>query len=108
MQGPARIGKGYTMHSIWKYQLKIDDRQTIRMPAGADLLCVQVQRDIPVLYALVDPGARLVERDIIVFGTGHPIDDHTAFEGEYLGTVQQAGGSLVWHVFAVAEDIEEE
>ena len=35
-------------------------------------------------------------RTFLVKGTGHPLPDRGL---RYVGTVQEAGGRLVWHVF---------
>ena len=66
------------------------------MPAGAKLLCVQVQQAIPCLWAMVDPGAIQVQRIIRMWGTGHC---HEMSPGEYVGTFRVVGGNLVFHVF---------
>lgn len=84
------------MAAIWKFPLAVTDRQSVRMPAGAELLCVQVQRGVPCLWALVDPQAPLHEVELTTYGTGHPIDGDP---GDYIGTYQLRDGSLVFHVF---------
>lgn len=80
---------------IYKYPIESIDDQEIWMPSDAHILCVQVQGDIPCLWARVDPDALLCVRRICVFGTGHPIDGHL----DYIGTYQLDGGSLVFHVY---------
>ena len=85
------------MKSIWKYELKLQPEQRIEMPFEAKILTVQVQYDIPCLWALVDPDLYKVLRDICIIGTGHQFDDRGT--GEYIGTFQRADGSLIWHVF---------
>lgn len=83
------------MKSTWKYPLSITDRQIVSMPQGAQILTVQVQHDTPCLWALVNSENPLQARGIQIFGTGHPASN----AGEYIGTFQVAGGSLVFHVF---------
>lgn len=83
------------MKYIWKYQLKLQPEQRIEMPVEAKILTVQVQYDIPCLWALVDPDLHKVLRDICIVGTGRQFDGL----GEYIGTFQRADGSLIWHVF---------
>ena len=80
---------------IWKYALPVVSRQIIEMPIGSQLLTVQTQADEPHLWALVDPGLPTEEREILMYGTGHPIDP----PGRYIGTFQQVDGTLVFHVF---------
>lgn len=83
-----------------KFQLGITDRQTIAMPQGAEILSVQVQHQALCLWALVDPGQPCQPRVFRIYGTGHSIDQEV---GGYVGSVQMANGSLVWHVFEVTE-----
>lgn len=66
------------------------------MPAGASVLCVQIQIATPCLWAIVDAEAPKVERWFRIYGTGHPMnkDSHA---GNYVGTFQY--GPLVFHVF---------
>lgn len=86
---------------IFKYPLMVVDQQTIMMPRGADILCVQMQGEVPTLWAVVDPDwnghpAPEEARTINIYGTGNPMRDPM---GLYIGTVQQFSGALVWHVF---------
>ena len=83
------------MITIYKYPLIIDDRQIIQMPSDAVLLCVQVQRGIPCLWARVDEDNAAESRVILTRGTGHA----AAGVGDYVGTYQIEGGQLVFHVF---------
>lgn len=82
---------------IWKYTLAELGRQYLQMPAGAQILTVQLQDDMVQLWAIVDPNAEKVERVIDIYGTGHQMPD--VGPGEYLGTFQMHGGALVFHVF---------
>ncbi len=82
---------------IYKYVLKIEDTQTIRMPVTARILSVQVQRDVPCIWAVVDLDViGFEDRQFIVYGTGHLM---TGDEGRFIGTFQMARGSLVFHLF---------
>ena len=83
--------------TIWKYPLQLTDRQSFRMPIGALILSLQVQYEIPCLWALVDPKERTEERAFRIYGTGHPVDEI----GRFLGTFQIHNGALVFHVFDV-------
>ena len=84
------------MEKIFKYPLKVDDIQMVEMPKGAVVLTVQTQREIPCLWAKVDPSAPAIKRCFITYGTGHPADDGQA--QHYVGTYQLSIG-LVFHVF---------
>lgn len=96
------------MRTVYKYELRIEDEQVVRLPAGARLLSVGVQTDdSPALvyrtlslWALVDTQAPPVARRVYIVGTGHPAG-HVA-SAEYVGTVNDAL-RLVWHVFAERE-----
>lgn len=82
---------------IWKYMLELKDEQTIMMPAGAMILSVQTQKDMPMLWAMVDPTRAFSPRRFAVFGTGSNEFDANGLA--FLGTIQQRAGGLVWHVF---------
>lgn len=82
--------------TIWKYELLVEDRVTIRMPFGADVLCVQMQGDKPYLWAKVNKTFSLCNRVFYVIGTGNPMPVNAK---EYVGTFQMMHGGLVFHVF---------
>ena len=82
------------MQRIFKYELEVADHQTIQMPTGAQILCVQIQHGVPCLWVLVDPQSTKEKQTIRVYGTGHMIER----DGDYVGTFQTNG--LVFHVFA--------
>jgi hypothetical protein len=88
------------MRTIYKYQLAVQDAQTVVMPPSAVLLTVQVQYDIPWLWALVDPKNPPSElRTLLTCGTGQPVPNKA---GRYLGTYQLYSGEAVFHVFEEA------
>lgn len=84
------------MRRVFKFPLAVTDDQTVGMPIGAEILCVQVQDSIPCMWALCDPSEKLVQRRFLTHGTGHALllDD-----ARYVGTYQLDGGMLVFHVF---------
>jgi hypothetical protein len=82
------------------YKYKIEDQETAMMPRDAKLLHVGFQHSHVTVWALVDPEAPLVERQMAVFGTGWEISEKDA--ERYVGTVQVPYG-LVWHVFDLGE-----
>jgi hypothetical protein len=85
---------------IWKFPFQVADIVTISMPIGADILSVQVQRDMPAIWAKVDPQAPVEGRQFRCFGTGQPLPDMASWS--FLGTVQLFDGELVFHVFGDA------
>jgi hypothetical protein len=86
------------MKQIWKYQLETAYEQTILMPSGAKILSLQVQNEIPCIWALVTPdNIQDNAVKIITFGTGHPITGSADLA--FIGTYQLYKGTLVFHVF---------
>ncbi len=87
------------MTTIYKYPLDLTEEQQVPMPSGAEVLTVQDQGGSLVLWAKVDPSARLIGRRIFCHGTGHTMQPKpSGFEMRYIATVQQRSG-LVWHFF---------
>lgn len=84
------------MKTIFKYPLVVTDEQKILVPVGAEILCVQMQRDVPCLWAEVNVEETMREyREIFIHGTGHKYNPHK----RYIGTFQKFDGALVFHVF---------
>jgi len=82
------------LNTIWKYPLRLIDRQNLSMPVGASI--VSAGRD-PIgamcIWALVDHGADKRDVEIMIVGTGNALP-HV---GDFIGTVTMDG--FVWHVF---------
>lgn len=85
--------------TIWKFTFDIEDKFFIRMPKDAQLLSVQVQAEMPCLWALVDPNNKTEERCFEVFGTGYPINYDMGIDRSYIGTFQAQSGAYVFHLF---------
>ena len=76
----------------------------IDMPRGAQILSLQMQGGIPVLWAIVNPKKETRKYVFHVFGTGHEMLDYERKHYVYVGTVQQSGlMTQVWHIFEVIE-----
>jgi len=88
---------------IYKYELKITDRQEIYLPQGFRILSVDQQSGELFLWAVVMPKEELVcPVQIFIAGTWNPIPSE--FAGwTFLGTVQILG--FVWHVFSEPQDL---
>ena len=84
---------------VFKYSCDLDDKFTLSLPVGAEILTVQAQHGMPILWALVDPKQPLEERYFRLAGTGHPIMYDMGSEYNYIGTFQLHGGSLIFHLF---------
>jgi len=87
---------------IWKWEIKVTDRQTVMMPDGAKLLDVQMQDGQCCIWALCDQSAELAPRWLAIYGTGNSMPDNP---GEYIATFQMHGGALVFHVFELESDL---
>lgn len=89
------------MKTIWKWPLgtpayPVQDRFCLVMPRNAMILCIQMQGELPCLWAIVDDEQPKEERTFRTYGTGHNI---TKSGLKYLGTYQIMEGSLVFHLF---------
>ena len=81
---------------IWKFELKKERTQLIKMPLKSEIMDIQFQNNNLVMWALVDPESEPIEVKINMYGTGWEIHN-TTIKDEYLATVQN--GDLVWHFF---------
>ncbi len=86
--------------TIYKYSLAVKDFQDVLLPIGAEILTVQVQGENACMWALVNPNETQKEnRNIEIFGTGHPIGYGMGISRKYISTFQMHGGQLVFHAF---------
>lgn len=80
---------------VLKYEVQPGvEHQLVPMPKGAVLLDMQEQWRGLHVWAVVDPEAQNVFRDLSVVGTGW---DLPGGNQAYVATAQM--GSLVWHLF---------
>jgi len=88
------------MNTIYKYQLRVADIQSIRIPKGANILTVQTQNGTPCLWALVDTDQPFEQRSFYIVGTGNQfwLDKNKV---KFISTFQLTlpGGIFVGHVF---------
>ncbi len=94
------------MATIWKTPLNEVDRSElginpVNVPAGAKPLCVQMQYGVPTIWWYVDPANKLTLRRLRIVGSGWQFHEEEVPVEGYIGTVQDADGALVWHVFEV-------
>jgi len=90
------------MKEIWKFAISVKDKQAVQMPKEAKILCVQVQREIPCIWALVDSSIEFEPRIFVTKGTGHAHPDETWKTLKYIGSYQLSvihKDSFVGHVF---------
>lgn len=83
--------------TVFKYPLEITNRQIIKMPLNSKILSIQTQKGKLQLWALVHLDNEMVEREILIYGTGHKQED--IHENTYIGTVLMYQNQLVWHIF---------
>ena len=82
------------MKTIWKYSITDRPCQEIEVPLNAEILCVQLQDNIPTLWALVETEEPKRIFDILTYYTGDCWIDK---KGQYIGSYQLAG--CLYHVF---------
>lgn len=88
------------MKTIYKYAIETAQNQSIHVPYGTEILCVQVQYGKPVIYAIVDTEeTTIINKSFVIAGTGHELPDLS--NKKYIGTYQLFNGELVFHVFEV-------
>lgn len=94
------------MKTIWKFPLPtllLSDIVVLRLPTGADFLTLQLQGQVPTLWAVVNDQADFVVRRLVIVGTGHDIPEEVGDTTDsYVGTWQHEG--LVWHLFDLGEE----
>lgn len=82
------------MKTIWKFPLA--DQQALMVPKGAKPLTVQLQAGVPYLWCEVDTSQNYTRLNVFTYGTGHIVKEGA----QYIGTYQEMGGELIWHVYA--------
>ena len=83
---------------VWKFPFEVADEFYLRMPAGAEILHVDVQSGQPCLWVLVDSDRPTVARGFRLAGTGHTIGDYSP-AWKFVGTFLVHGGALVFHLW---------
>lgn len=89
------------MKTIWKFPTEFERKFTIRMPKGAEILCIQRDEkdNTPCIWAIIDSTAELQERYFELFGAGHELYSDMGIERKYIGTYQYQNGQFVGHLF---------
>lgn len=85
---------------MWKYLLKLQDTQRIKLPKYAEIRSVGLdpQQEL-CFWALVNPDVPAEQEVMIyIYGTGHTIPADLVSSLTFLGSVLQ--GNCVWHIFA--------
>lgn len=82
---------------VYKFTLRIVDAQYVAIPQPCRHLSVQFQFGNLCLWSLVEPEGAKVAKCIRIFGTGNLVTEIGGMQ--YIGTVQEHGGNLIWHVW---------
>lgn len=87
------------MLTIWKFPFEVNDTVKVHFPEGAIVLSVACQRGQPCMWVLVNPSRSHEERTFHIYGTGNPVDESEFGSLVFVGSFQELGGNLVWHMF---------
>lgn len=91
------------MKAMWKFTLDVAAGvNTLKVPAGAEFKHAHVHADNPGrvdVWALVNPQAGTVSRQLLVLATGDAWTEHPPTE--HVATVVHDRSGLVWHVVEV-------
>lgn len=90
------------MKSIYKYTIEpYKEKLEINGPI-VRFLSVQMQRGKICVWAEVDTSLPERHFGFLPIGTGWNLDEFGKFEYmKYLGTVQECGGDLIWHMYYI-------
>lgn len=86
------------MKTIWKTVLRAEVQQTIKIPQGAQFIAAREQHEKMCVWYICDPEAPMVERHILILGTGHVILPDTGNLSP-IGCAMLEDGAEVYHIF---------
>jgi len=85
--------------TIHKYMLDLEGKNLIPMPKGAQILTVQLQRELCCLWAIVDSEQPEILRRIDTYSA-----ECEFVGGKYINTIQLRNGFPTIHVFDLGEE----
>lgn len=89
---------------IYKYTIKLKNKQTVELPLGAKVLKFGHKGDDISLWAMVDSEeSDKLPLDVIVIGTGNAIEE-SLDRYEHVETI--ITGFYVWHIYANRKQLE--
>jgi hypothetical protein len=97
------------MKTIHKYSIGVTgaldhgERLVVYMQKDAAIMDIQSQHDRITMWAKVDTDTPIVQRQFIVYYTGHEISETDHELHQYIGTVQIHGGATIYHVFELLQ-----
>ena len=88
------------MRTVWKFPFDIQDEFTIQMPRRAQIVLVEMQKQMPCLWAEIedDDAAPFEDRTFAIVGTGHMVPPASV----HVASFQQLdlfGQSFIWHLY---------
>lgn len=86
------------MEVIYKYHIRNVKEQILMLPIGAKIIHVHHQFKDGMIWAQINPKAKLEERKFELVGTGHDFDPKNK---TYLGTIHLDAGNYVFHLYDV-------
>lgn len=86
------------MRTIWKFAVPVQERFTLDLPPGAEVLHLATQRGHPHPWVMLDPEETArTEWRFVTVGTGHHVPDSNWLH--YIGSYQLRDGEFVFHLF---------
>jgi len=85
------------MKTIYKYPLEVTGDQFVLIPSGYKILTVQVQNEVPCIWAEVDKSSKPENVHVVIVGTGQETREDD--EMNYIGSFRLYSGSFVGHCF---------
>lgn len=91
------------MTTIYKYSVPFEGVVgSIKLPIDAKIVDFNFQYHEPFIWAEVDTQLITEDRQFIVYGTGHMIDE----KAKYIATAHNAG--FVWHLYEISnQDVQD-
>lgn len=86
------------MKTIFKYRLRVVDRQTLPIPTGFKVRYVGTQDREVMVWIELDDSHDTAPVDFLIIGTGEAVPP----EGIYIGTT--IVGYYVWHVYVAVPE----
>lgn len=91
------------METVWKYRVPFDDKFSLDMPRGAQILTMQLQDGVLTIWARVETENETEPRHFVLVGTGNPIPVEDTRTLVYINTLQIA--PFVFHLFEATSNI---
>ncbi len=94
------------MRMIKRYPIQMSSNGifSVDMPNTNRALSVGLCSDVAYLWAIVDPGAKMMSRLFRVVRTDEEVEDHFSSVWQFIGTVWVAANEFSFHVFEKASD----